>query len=77
MNELYNINFLEKSIQDHVMNNYEVEANRAKIGYMAGECFWVRQALADIIMGGLPFASYFNPKLYEALYNLYLKLGVE
>lgn len=76
-NELYNIDVLEKNIEDRIMRNYEIMANRSKIGYTATECFWTRQILADGIMEALPFTQYFNPELYEELYSLYLKLSTE
>lgn len=76
-NELYNIDVLEKNIEDRIMRNYEIMANRSKMGYAATECFWTRQILADGIMEALPFTQYFNPELYEELYSLYLKLSTE
>ena len=76
-NGLYDINVLEKNLQDRIIKNYEIEANRAKIGHVGSDCFWVRQALAGIVMEALPFSTYVNDKMYDSLYNLYIKLSVE
>ncbi len=76
-NGLYDINVLEKNLQDRIIKNYEIEANRAKIGHVGSDCFWVRQALAGIVMEALPFSTYVNDKMYNLLYNLYIKLSVE
>ena len=76
-NGLYDIKVLEKNLQDRIVKNYEIAANRAKIGHVGSDCFWVRQALAGIVMEALPFSTYVNDKMYESLYNLYIKLSVE
>lgn len=76
-NGLYDIKVLEKNLQDRIIKNYEIAANRAKLGHVGTDCFWVRQALAGIVMEALPFSTYVNDKMYESLYNLYIKLSVE
>lgn len=76
-NGLYDIAVLEKNLQDRIIKNYEIEANRAKLGHVGSDCFWVRQALAGIVMEALPFSTYINEDMHKALYDLYLKISVE
>lgn len=76
-NGLYDIKVLEKNLQDRIMKNYEIAANRAKVGHVGTDCFWVKQTLAGMVMEGLPFSTYINDKMYKSLYNLYIKLSVE
>ena len=76
-NGLYDVSVLEKNIQDRLIKNYETAANRAKVGHVGSDCFWVRQALAGIVMEALPFSTYINDKMHNALYNLYIKLSTE
>lgn len=76
-NGLYDVSVLEKNIQDRLIKNYEIAANRAKVGHVGSDCFWVRQALAGIVMEALPFSTYVNDKMHDALYNLYIKLSTE
>ena len=76
-NGLYDVTVLEKNIQDRLIKNYEIAANRAKVGHVGSDCFWVRQALAGIVMEALPFSTYINDKMHNALYNLYIKLSTE
>ena len=76
-NGLYDVTVLEKNIQDRLIKNYEIAANRAKVGHVGSNCFWVRQALAGIVMEALPFSTYINDKMHNALYNLYIKLSTE
>ncbi len=76
-NGLYNIKVLEKNLQDRIIKNYEIAANRAKVGYVGTDCFWLKQTLAGMVMEGLPFSTYINDKMYNSLYNLYIKLSVE
>ncbi len=75
-NELYDITLLGDNIQERLIKNYEIEATRAKYGYVSDECFWTRQALADIVMEALPLSIHFGDKMHDALYNIYLKLSV-
>lgn len=76
-NGLYDVTVLEKNIQDRLIKNYEIAANRAKVGHVGSDCFWVRQALAGIVIEALPFSTYINDKMHNALYNLYIKLSTE
>lgn len=76
-NELYNIDVLEKNIEDRIMRNYEIMANRSKIGYAATECFWTKQVIAAMIREALPFSEYFSPERQDSLYRTYLKLSIE
>lgn len=76
-NGLYDVTVLEKNIQNRLIKNYEIAANRAKVGHVGSDCFWVRQALAGIVMEALPFSTYINGKMHDSLYNLYIKLSTE
>jgi hypothetical protein len=76
-NELYDVTVLEKNIQNRLIKNYEIAANRAKVGHVGSDCFWVRQTLAGIVMEALPFSTYINSKMHDSLYNLYIKLSTE
>lgn len=76
-NCIYDVTVLEKNIQERLIKNYSIEAERAKYGHVAGDCFWTKQTLADITMEALPFAKYFNPEVFESLYSIYLKMSVE
>lgn len=76
-NDLYDVTVLEENIQKRLIKNYEIEANRAKLGYSGSNCFWTKQALAGIVMEALPFSKYISDEMYKSLYNLYIKLSVE
>lgn len=76
-NALYDMTLLDESLQERLIKNYNIEANRAKIGHVSGECYWNRQVMAAIIREGLPMSKYVSSEMYDALYNLYLKLSVK
>lgn len=71
------ISVLQDSIQDMILKNYEIEANRSKVGHTGGTCFWTRQTLADMVRQALPLSRYVGDDMYKSLYNLYLKLGIK
>ena len=75
--KIHNISVLQNSIQDRILKNYEIEANRSKVGHVGGTCFWTRQTLANIVRQALPLSVYFGDDMYKSLYNLYLKLGIK
>jgi len=76
-NQIYDIKLLDENLQERLIKNYNTEAQRAKLGHVAKECYWTKQVLASIIREGLPMSKYVSDEMYDALYNLYLKISVE
>jgi hypothetical protein len=73
--ELYDVKFLRENLQERILKNYEIAANRAKLGYMPGECFWTRQVLASLLHKALALTVSSDEETWNALYNVYLKLS--
>lgn len=76
-NQLYDIKLLDENLQERLIMNYNTEAQRAKLGHVAKGCYWTKQVLASIIREGLPMSRCVSDEMYDALYNLYLKISVE
>lgn len=74
-NGLYDIKVLEKNLQDRIVKNYEIAANRAKIGHVGSDCFWVRQALANMVKEAIVFSPFFSCNTRSSLNALYFKLN--
>jgi len=74
---IYEIGMLEQNLQERLLKNYFLASNRAKWGHVSSDCFWAHQAMAGILMEALPMSRYVSPKMYDALYNIYLKLSVK